>query len=371
MRNAKKKGMPGFGLQVWFRIQYIVMLLIAAAGYLFYQNFMFFACMVVLVLLPVYSYYAAKKMIKSLTFSLSFLHPVAEKNTMQEVTLSVRNDSFFPSGNVFYHMQVYNAYYPNEEDYYVNLPVHAKKTVHASWEITASYCGALKVRLTECFVRDMCNLWTFHLPEEKVAELFVMPKKQEVSIGVEDIAGGEGENEEETEVKKGDDPSLLLDIRPYIPGDRMQRVHWKLTARQGDLMVKEYGMSVNKQIHILLELYSKEAAKGMIEAAITGFFNVGMTLLEENERFMACWWNADIRQLETAWVSAEDELYEVLWRIYLCEPYQEEGMALEQYYYEYAKGSAMLCYFALENECVKSGGDILCHFQDEVVMACI
>lgn len=371
MGSAKKSHMPGHVRLVWFRIQYMLMVSLAAAGYLFYQNFAFFACTVVLLLLPVYSRLAVKKTAQAINIGLSFSHSVAEKGTLQNITLSVRNDSFFPSANAYYRMHVYNAYYPNEEIYYINLPIRARKSVDAVWEVTANACGLLKVSLEECHIRDMCNLWNICVKKEVTAEMYVMPQKEEISIGIDDIMGNEGEDEEEAELRKGDDPSILLDIRSYIPGDRMQRVHWKLTARQDELMVKEYGTAVNRQLHILLELYDREMYHGMLEAAITGLFNAGLALLAANERFMVCWWNSGIRQLESSWVRSEDELYECLWHIYLCEPYKEEGMALEQYHYEYAKGSAMLCYFAPKQECAKSGGNILWHFQDEVVMACI
>lgn len=371
MHSTRKSRVPGHALLAWFRIQYMLMLFMAAAGYLFYQNFAFFACTAVLLLLPLYSYFAVKKTAQSIKPGLSFSHSVAEKGTAQTVTLSIHNASVFPSANAYCRVRVYNAYYPNEEVYYINLPVRARQTVDAVWELAPGACGLLKVVLEECHVRDMCGLWNIRVQKEVAAELFVMPPKQEISVTIEDIVGSEGEDEEEAEMKKGDDPSQLLDIRSYIPGDRMQRVHWKLTARQDELMVKEYGMAVNRQLHILLELYDREAAYGALEAVITGFFNAGLALLAANERFMACWWNAGIRQIETSWVSSEDELYETLWHIYLCEPYREAGMALEQYYYEHAKGSATLCYLAPEQECAKLGGNILYHFQDGVVMACI
>ena len=46
--------------------------------------------------------------------------------------------------------------------------------------------------------------------------------------------------------KKGDDPSEIFDIREYADGDKIQRIHWKLSSKTGDLMVKEGSLPLMK-----------------------------------------------------------------------------------------------------------------------------
>ena len=57
-----------------------------------------------------------------------------------------------------------------------------------------------------------------------------------------------GENDSYSREKEGDDPSEVFDIRPMRPGDRMQQVHWKLTARTGEMMVKVFSRSLGVQL---------------------------------------------------------------------------------------------------------------------------
>ena len=54
--------------------------------------------------------------------------------------------------------------------------------------------------------------------------------------------------------KKGDDPSEIFDIREYADGDKIQRIHWKLSSKTGDLMVKEGSLPLMKEIHIFIDL---------------------------------------------------------------------------------------------------------------------
>ncbi|MDE7328057.1 MAG: DUF58 domain-containing protein, partial [Lachnospiraceae bacterium] len=53
--------------------------------------------------------------------------------------------------------------------------------------------------------------------------------------------------------KSGDDASELFDIRTYAPGDKLNRIHWKLTGKFGQVMVKEFGLPVDCSVLIFLD----------------------------------------------------------------------------------------------------------------------
>src|SRR5690606_23832067 len=45
-----------------------------------------------------------------------------------------------------------------------------------------------------------------------------------------------------TRIRAWQDPSSLNDVRPFRPGDNPKHIHWKLSARFGDLYVKEFDL---------------------------------------------------------------------------------------------------------------------------------
>ena len=47
---------------------------------------------------------------------------------------------------------------------------------------------------------------------------------------------------------------LVTSIRPYAPGDAYNRIHWKSTARQGELQVKEFDLEQTADVWIFLDL---------------------------------------------------------------------------------------------------------------------
>jgi uncharacterized protein (DUF58 family) len=47
---------------------------------------------------------------------------------------------------------------------------------------------------------------------------------------------------------------LATSVRPYAPGDAMNRIHWKTTARHGELQVKEFDLEQTADAWIILDL---------------------------------------------------------------------------------------------------------------------
>jgi len=57
-------------------------------------------------------------------------------------------------------------------------------------------------------------------------------------------------------------------IRPYAPGDSYNRIHWKSTARQGELQVKEFDLEQTADVWIYLDLQSRVHTGGGDESTL-------------------------------------------------------------------------------------------------------
>jgi uncharacterized protein (DUF58 family) len=77
------------------------------------------------------------------------------------------------------------------------------------------------------------------------------------------------ENDGLMQVVKGDDPSELYDIRAYRPGDRVSRIHWKMSHKSGNLMVKEFGRVVCGDMLVMLDLNGRKEEVGALLRALT------------------------------------------------------------------------------------------------------
>ena len=73
-----------------------------------------------------------------------------------------------------------------------------------------------------------------------------------LALGEQPLPDGEGDKY--SPHKPGDDPTELFGLRPYREGDRLSRIHWKLSQKTGQTLVKELGLPVSERVLFLLDL---------------------------------------------------------------------------------------------------------------------
>jgi uncharacterized protein (DUF58 family) len=127
------------------------------------------------------------------------------------------------------------------------------------------------------------------------AGILVLPDIVETAgIGSDGGALHDIENDGLMQVVKGDDPSELYDIREYRPGDRVTRIHWKLSDKSGRLMVKELGRVLAGDALVMLDLNggAEEA-----DALLTAFASVSSSLARAGVSHDVEWYAARRREL--------------------------------------------------------------------------
>jgi uncharacterized protein (DUF58 family) len=79
---------------------------------------------------------------------------------------------------------------------------------------------------------------------------------------------------------------LATTVRPYAPGDAMNRIHWKTTARHGEIQVKEFDLEQTADAWIVLDLQrSVQTGRGdesTVEASIRAAASIADKALQEN-----------------------------------------------------------------------------------------
>ena len=85
--------------------------------------------------------------------------------------------------------------------------------------------------------------------------------------------------------EEGSDPSEILEIRSWQPGDRLQKVHWKLTERTGELMVREFSEPIGFAVIFLMDtdFYS--------EPYLETVLSISMEMCMQKCLHYICWQN--------------------------------------------------------------------------------
>lgn len=67
-----------------------------------------------------------------------------------------------------------------------------------------------------------------------------------------------------TQERAFEDPSNHAEIRPYRPGDNPRYIHWKTSARRGELMMRQYELNATTQMTIFVDLHGAAHTTGEV-----------------------------------------------------------------------------------------------------------
>ena len=93
------------------------------------------------------------------------------------------------------------------------------------------------------------------------------------------------------------DGAQIHGVRPYQPGEGGRRIHWRATARTGQLHVIEWEEETASDLTILLDAHAAcvvgPAGEDSLEMAITAAASVAAFLLEQGQLVRIFWWADD------------------------------------------------------------------------------
>ena len=132
--------------------------------------------------------------------------------------------------------------------------------------LNSRYVGRVEARIEEFEVYDLFHLFCLHGCDRTDANVIVWPAFVEASD--EEIRSCVADFPEEYELKKrGTDYNPDYEVREYIQGDELKSIHWKLSAKKDELMVRERLSQGREKINILLPLTEdRQLNDGLMEA---------------------------------------------------------------------------------------------------------
>ena len=142
------------------------------------------------------------------------------------------------------------------------------------------YRGQYDIGVSDVYVYDFFRFFCVRIELNMFRQIFVMPRRliKPGSNGSETTI----ENTDTVIRRYGSDNTETSDIRTYIQGDSMRSIHWKLSGKTEDLMVRQYSQNSEQQTFIFCDTAMRYApddgrfeddvneytVDGVVEAAI-------------------------------------------------------------------------------------------------------
>jgi len=194
------------------------------------------------------------------------------KNQDSALKVHVKNYTPFPVSKVEFMLAVNEYVFVAEKPGEVTLAPFQGATVKVPFY--AKYRGQYKTGLSQISISDFMGLVTLKRKYKAVKKTTVLPRIIEL-LGTPLTLNLLAEASSPFDIKD-EDYSVISDVRPYVPTDSIKRVHWKLTAKRSEWMVKQFQSNGLNSVDIILDnsrmpLEGEESFKiedEMVESAI-------------------------------------------------------------------------------------------------------
>ncbi len=210
----------------------------------------------------------------------------ATKKRSFTVQLVIENSCIFPVGKAETNIEYFNCFDGKKNSFRLLLPIQGRNSQSVAFKLNSKFCGMINIRCSHITIFDPLKIFRFKVPCNAVREIAILPEGHEIGGQVCFTDRINDESSFFSEHKPGDDPSEIFDLRGYNPGDKLNRIHWKLSSKKDEFIVKDYSLPIDIPCTVFLDLTyenSSEYAMPVYDTLVETLISMS-TFLLENER---------------------------------------------------------------------------------------
>jgi uncharacterized protein (DUF58 family) len=171
--------------------------------------------------------------------------------------------------------------------------VPAGGAARVTFKVESRFCGIVDVWLGKVEIEDYLSLFRLKKKFDREAEILVIPSGAGLRIDVREYGIYSAAPELKQIVPMGDQPPDISQIEPYRPGDAMKDIHWKLSARNDQLLSKRYVEEESIEALVYLNLFAWEKMSvARMDAFLEVSSAVSIGLLEGRHTHRVQWYDA-------------------------------------------------------------------------------
>lgn len=316
------------------RVFYLILILCLGYFFIFYERRVTFLIFLTVAIFPLFSTGLLLWTKRKISVELVAEPYMVTKQEDCKVIVRIKNQSLFPISklevNVFYcnHMLV------GREAKTITLSFLGKSSQEVELHLIPEYVGNVELMIDQLTVWEFSHCVKLHKKVQIQGNLMVLPRELKINQNLHIGNWNLFENEAVLLPKPGADQTELLNIREYLEGDRISRIHWKLSDKYDELMIKEYASPLYYYPLFLLDLRKpyKEDVMDYMDAFYEAFISIAIWHIEQEQPLEAAFYDIKQNRLMKKVISTREELYDFIHECYDNSYQAEESKSLQAFY---------------------------------------
>ena len=280
---------------------------------------------------------------------------MTERGKKVPVKIKIQNYSIFPTGKIsiklvethnLFRKKRKTVFYAAAEGRKINEEC-STTVISAEWH--SNYSGKAVIRLVKARSFDLLGLLTLPIPKKMYQgkeEVVVLPSIYEVPIEISNKSNFVVEEQERFLLGRSAMDETVADqfqIREYQPGDKIRSIHWKLTAKADELMVRDYIPVISCPVLLFINVPEEKAEnkKSLLQKRdkfFTVLLSVSKSMAQQQCVHYVIWYDKNEEDVLRFRVEKEEDIYRLLMKIDGIGQYPKDYFIEEAYYQRYREG---------------------------------
>lgn len=240
------------------KIAYLLFLIFSGVISILYNEYFMSVVFIAVILLPLFLGGIAATILYFLKTDLELPNSSIGKGEAFSVAVHVKNPTIFPITKLCLELSYKNEITDYEKKETVTLAMDMRSSRRIDFKLSSNHCGTIQFKIKKVRVYDYFQMLRLSKKQNTIMSIPVTPPIHEIKEDfIEDNFNlvTDCETENFSKHKPGNDPSEVFGIREYREGDRASRIHWKLSYKQDNLMIKEFSEPIKDSTAILMDFY--------------------------------------------------------------------------------------------------------------------
>lgn len=283
---------------------------------LFGDSKLAFFCLVLWFLLPIVSFLLNLRARQNISADVQVI-PTMSKNSPVQGRLIIKNSGVIPVSRVYCRVQVINHLTKEKSELLLELKAVSKGKVQKEFQIASAHCGYLYVSVEKIDLMDWmgflpvsCRAQT---PGQALGKVSVLPDTFSSGIYLSMSMARRDDAESWSQDHRGNDYTEVFALRDYVEGDSLKQIHWKLSSKRQQLIVKEPSLPIEKSLLIFWDKNAAAAAPEEMDAMAECVASIGQEILGQGISFTLGWTEGKNNAFEA--IDAEEQLIQAIPRM--------------------------------------------------------
>lgn len=218
--------------------------------------------------------------------------------------IRIKNQTVIPVVYKRLKFLVENTYTQEKKAHAIRVNVMPHKESEVRMDLSVQHCG--KVRCTVS--------WGWRGRNSAFCNFTILPELFSTHIEYNLHESDIYDSETYSQFRKGQDYSEIFQIREYVPGDNIKHIHWKLSGKTDDLMVKDASFPLDKSIMIVMDksIPDGTCSPEWAEALASITVSVARSLSDEGMNYQLVWNDPELSTCEVREIQFESDLAEYI-----------------------------------------------------------